>query len=140
MVVGCLTELAEKGIDPEDEDSCYSNKEEQEGVDPTVAARGLGLVGCVPLQSTLWSRYVPSNIQAKYREWKERSEGVGPSDGVGVREMLDALVRDGALSKRDGMGVASGKAQVRPKSSEKCAFILSCAKQNESDARKPRGF
>ena len=53
--------------------------------------------------------------------------------------MLDALVRDGALSKHDKLGVASDKAQVRPKSSEKCAFILNWVKQNERDARKPRG-
>ena len=35
---------------------------------------------------------------------------------------------------------AIGKAQVRPKSSEKCAFILNCVKQNACDGRKPRGF
>ena len=28
VVVGCLTELAEKGIDPEDKDRCYSDKED----------------------------------------------------------------------------------------------------------------
>ena len=136
MVVGRLIELAEKGIDLEHEDSYYNDEEEQEGVDPTIAARSLGPVGYVRLQNTLWSRYVPSNLQEKYREWKERSGGVGPFDGVGVSEMLDTLVRDGALSKRDGMDVA----KVRPKSSEKCPFILNCVKQNDSDARKPHGF
>ena len=51
--------------------------------------------------------------------------------------MLDALVRDGA---HDKLGVASGKAQVRPDNNEKCVFVLNCVKQNESDARKPCGF
>ena len=65
---------------------------------------------------------------------------MGLSDGVGVREMLDALVQDGALRKHENVREASCKAQVRPKSSEKCAFILNCVKQNATDDRKPRGF
>ena len=65
---------------------------------------------------------------------------MGSSDGQGVREMLDVLVRDGALSKRAGVMEASGKAQVRPKSSTKCAFSLNFLKQNACDARKPRWF
>ena len=39
---------------------------------------------------------------------------MGSSDGVGVREMLDALVRDGVPSKRANVQEANGKAQVRP--------------------------
>ena len=110
-------------------------------MDPTIVVRGLGPLGRVPLHDTLRSRYVPSNLQKRFREWREESgAGVGPSDGWGLRKMLDALVRDGALSKRDKLGVASGKAQVRPKSSERCVFILNCVKQNESDARIPHGF
>ena len=35
---------------------------------------------------------------------------------------------------------AIGKAHVRPKSSEKCAFMLNCVKQNTCDGRKLRGF
>ena len=54
--------------------------------------------------------------------------------------MLDALVRDGALSKHASVREANGKAQVRPNSSEKCAFILNCVKQTACDSRKPRGF
>ena len=65
---------------------------------------------------------------------------MGLSDGLGVREMLDALVRDGALRKHDNVREASGKAQVRPKSSERCAFILNCIEENACDDRKPRGF
>ena len=65
---------------------------------------------------------------------------MGSSDGLGVREMLDALVRDGALSRHANVQEASGKAQVRPKSSEKCAFILNCVKLNACDGRKPRDF
>ena len=65
---------------------------------------------------------------------------MGSSDGVGVREILDVLVRDGALSKRAGVMEASGKAQVGPKSSTKCAFILNRVKQNECDSHKLRGF
>ena len=65
---------------------------------------------------------------------------MGSSDGVGVREMLDALVRDGALSKRENVQEAGSKAQVRPRCSEKCAFILNCVKQNARDGHKPRGF
>ena len=49
----CLTKLAEKGINPELEDSYDSDEEEHEGVDPTIAARGLVPMGCVPLQNTL---------------------------------------------------------------------------------------
>ena len=58
---------------------------------------------------------------------------MGLSDGVGVRQMLDAMVRDGALQKHENVREASGKAQVRPKSSEKCAFKLNCLKQNTCD-------
>ena len=54
--------------------------------------------------------------------------------------MLDALVRHGALSKHASVREASGKAQVRLKSSEKCAFIVNCVKRNACDSRKPRGF
>ena len=54
--------------------------------------------------------------------------------------MVDALVRDGALSKRAGVMAASGKAPIQPKSRTKCAFIPSCVKQNERDSRNPRGF
>ena len=86
MVVGCLTEMAEKGLDAEDKDSYYSDEEEPEGVDPTIAARGLGPVGCAPLQETLWSQYVPSNLQKRYRNKNVGGGGgVGPSHGVGVR-------------------------------------------------------
>ena len=80
------------------------------------------------------------DLQNRYRKWRDVSGGVGSPDGVGVREMLDALVRDGALSKHVKVGEASGKAQVRPKSSTKCAFVLNCVKQNACDDRKPRGF
>ena len=140
VVVGCLTELAQKGIDPEDEESYYSDEEDHGEVDPAVAAKGLGQVGNVPIQDTLWSRCVPGDLRSRYQKWRDISGGVGSSDGVGVREMLDALVRDGALSRRTSVREASGKAQVRPKSSEKCAFILNCVKQNACDSRKPRGF
>ena len=57
-----------------------------------------------------------------------------------MREMLDALVWDGALSTGASIREASGKAQVRPKSNEKCAFILNGVKQNAFDSRKPRRF
>ena len=46
VVVGCLTELAEKG-DLEDEESYYSDEEDHGEVDPAVAAKGLGQVGNV---------------------------------------------------------------------------------------------
>ena len=65
---------------------------------------------------------------------------MGKSDGVGVQEMLKALVRNGALRKHENVREASGKAQVRPKNSEKCVFILNCVKQNACDSRQPRGF
>ena len=140
VVVGCLTELAEKGIDPEDEESYYSDEEDHNEVDPAVAAKGPGQVGDVPTQDKLWSRCVPGDLRSRYQKWRDVSGGVGSSDGVGVREMLDALVRDGALGRRTSVREASGKAQVRPKSSEKCASILNRMKQNASDSRKPRGF
>ena len=140
VVVGCLAELSEKGFDLEGDDSYYSDKEDQGEVDPSIAAKGLGQVESVPILDTLWSRCVPEDLQSRYRKWRTDSGGVGSSDGVGVREMLEALVRDGALSKREGVKEASGKAQVRPKSSEKCAFILNCVKQNKCDGRKPHGF
>ena len=49
VVVSCLTELAEKGIDPEDEGSYYNDEEDHGGVDPAVAAKGPGKVGNVPI-------------------------------------------------------------------------------------------
>ena len=140
VVVGCLTDPAEKGIDPEDEESYYSDEEDLGEVDPAVAAKGQGQVGDVTILDTLWSRCVPEDLRSRYQKWRDASRGVGSSDGVGVREMLDALVQDGALSRRTSVRQASGKAQARPKSSEKCAFILNCVKQNACDSRKPRGF
>ena len=110
MVVGCLTELAEKGIAPEDEESYYSDEEDHGEVDPAVATRGLGQVGNVPIQDTPWSRCVPQDLRSRYQKWRDDSRGVGSSAGVGVREMLDALVRDGALSKHTNVREASGKA------------------------------
>ena len=53
MVAGCLTELAEKGIDPEDEESYNSDLEDHGELDPTVAARGLGQVGNMPTAEPL---------------------------------------------------------------------------------------
>ena len=140
MVVGCFTELVEKGVDPEDENSYYGDEEDQGEVDPSIAAKGLGQVGNVPIQDSLWSRCVPEDLQSQYRKWRSASGGVGSSDGVGVREMLDALVRDGAPSKRAGIMDASGKAQVRPKSSTKCVFILNRVKQNEWRNWAPSGL
>ena len=140
VVAGYLTELAERGLAPEDEDSYYSEEEDQGEVDLSIAAKRLGQVGNVLIRDTLWSRCVPADLQSRYRKWRTNSGSVGSSDGVGVREMLDALVRNGALSNRDGVKEAGGKAQVRPKSCTKCAFILNCVKQNECDGRKPRGF
>ena len=139
VLVGGLTKLAEKGIDPEDEESYYTDEEDHGEVDPTVSARGLGHVGNVPTAESLWSRCVPEDLRGRYQEWRQETCGVGSSDGVGVREMLHALVRDGALSKHENVQEASGKAQVRPKSGEKCAFIMNCVKQNASDGRKQRG-
>ena len=46
-------------------------------MDPTIAARSLGPVGCVPLHGTLCPRYVPSNLQKRYRKWREESGGGG---------------------------------------------------------------
>ena len=68
MVVSCLPELAEKGIDPEDEESYYNSKEDHGEVDPAIAARGLGQVGNVPIQDTLWSRCVPEPaVEGRFR-------------------------------------------------------------------------
>ena len=69
----------------------------------------------------MWSS---EDLRSRYQKWRDVSGGVGSSDGVGVREMLDALVRDGAVSKQTNVREANGKAQVRAKSSEKCVFIL----------------
>ena len=99
MVVGCLSELVEKGVDPEDEESYYSDEEDHGEVEPAVAARGLGQVGNVPIAEALWSRCVPEDLRSWYQKWRQKTRGVGSSDGVGVREMLDALVGDGALGK-----------------------------------------
>ena len=49
VVVGCLTEFAENVIDPEDEESYYSDEEDRGEVDPAVAAKGLGQVGILPI-------------------------------------------------------------------------------------------
>ena len=130
VVVGSLSQSAEKGIDAEDEESYYSDEEHHGDVDPAVVATGLGQVENVPIQDTLWSRCIPDDLRSRYQKWRKETRGVGSSDGVRVREMLDALVRNGALSKHTNVQEASSKAQVRPKSSEKCAFILNCLKQN----------
>ena len=83
VVVGCLTKLAEKGIDPEDEGSYYGDEDDDGEVDPTVAARGLGQVGNVPIAESLWSRCVPGDLRDRYRRWRQETHGVGASDGVG---------------------------------------------------------
>ena len=70
VVVGCLSELAEKGVDQEDEESYYSEEEDHGEVDPAVAARGLGQVGNVPIAETLWSRYVPEDLRSRYQKWR----------------------------------------------------------------------
>ena len=140
VVVGCLTELAEKGISLEDEESYYSDEDDDGEVDPTVAARGLGQVGNVPIAESLWSRYVPGDLRDRYRRWRQETHGMGASDGVGVREMLDALVRDGEQRNHENMRQASSKAVGRPNNSEKCAFNLNCVKQIVCDDRKTRGF
>ena len=140
MVVGCLSALCEKGVDSKHEEGYYNDEEDDGEGDPAVAARGLGQVGNVPMQDTLWSRCVPEDLRSRYQKWRRETSGVGSSRGVGLREMLDALVRDGALSKHMNMHEASGKAEVRPKSSEKCAFILNCANHNACDGCKRRGF
>ena len=68
VVVGCLTKLAEKGIDPEDEESYYSDEEDADDreVHPMVAARRRGQVGNVPISKSLWSRCVPGDLRDKY--------------------------------------------------------------------------
>ena len=63
-----------------------------------------------------------------------------PLSGVGVVEIMEALAHNGALGRDVSGAPASGKAQVRPKNQEKCAFILNCVAQERSDARKPQGF
>ena len=100
VFVGCLTELREKGIDPEDEESYYGDEEDHGEVDPAVVARGLGQIKNIPIHDTLWSRCILVDPRSRYQKWRKESGGVGSSNGVGVREMLDALVRDGAPSKR----------------------------------------
>ena len=45
VIVGCSTELAEKGLDVEDEESYCSDEGDYGEVDPTVAARGQGKWG-----------------------------------------------------------------------------------------------
>ena len=49
VVVGCLPELTEKGVDPKDEESYYGDEDDHGEVDPAVAARGLGQVGNAPI-------------------------------------------------------------------------------------------
>ena len=90
VVVGCLTELGEKGIDPKDEESYYSDEEDHREANPTVAARGLGRVGNVPTAESLWSRCVPEDFRCRYQKWRQETHRVGSLDRVGVREMLDA--------------------------------------------------
>ena len=85
VVVSCLTELAENGIDPEDEESYYTDEEDHGEVNPTVAARGLGQVGNGPLADSPWSRCVPEHLNSRYQKWRQETHGV--ADGVGVREM-----------------------------------------------------
>ena len=70
MVVGRLTELADKGIDPDDEESYYSDEEDEGEVHPTVAARGLGQVGNVPIAQSPWLRCAPDDLRDRYRRWR----------------------------------------------------------------------
>ena len=64
-----------------------------------------------------------TKLQKRYCQWRTVSGGVGSSDGVGLRQMLDAFVLRAALSKCAGVMEASGKARVRPTGCPKCMFI-----------------
>ena len=139
VLVSVLTKVPERGLEEDLDDSYYTDEEESD-VSPELASRGLGSVGNLPLTRTLWDRYIPSDLRDTYIQWLHSTGGGGGSAGLGVNEMLQALVWDGALSSSDGNAPPWGQAKVIAKNSEECSFILNCTKLNSCDPRKPGGF
>ena len=139
VLVLVLTKVPEKGLEEDLDDSYYSD-EEEEDASPELASKGLGSVRSVPVARSLWDRFIPSALKDIYIRWLHSSGGVGSSVGLGVSEVLKALVRDGALSAGELNRPSSRRAKVIPKNSEKCSFVLNCNKRNSCDPRKPAGF
>ena len=40
-------------------------------MDPAVAAKGLGQIGNVPIQDTLWLRCIPEDLRSRYQKWRK---------------------------------------------------------------------
>ena len=81
----------------------------------------------------------PTDLYNKYWQWR-KTGGAQPSWGVEVVEMMEARARNGALGWDMSGASASGKAQVHLEKKKKCAFLLNCVAQKNSDERKPQGL
>ena len=102
--------MAEKGWE-EEEYACYSDEENPEEVDVSVAAKGIGACGIMELSGSLWDRAVPQDLLPQYKHWLRKSGRVGESSVVGLPETLRSLVAEGCLVQGGGGGfVAFGKA------------------------------
>ena len=87
---------------------------------------------------SLWQKWVPKGLCERYKDWESEQPPM-IFKGKGVPEMLEAI-RQAGQRKATGDEVATGRAVVIPKNSEKCSMIFNCRKQSHADDRKPKGF
>ena len=104
LVIGTHASQTWRRTEPDEDESYYSDEECEDDVKPEVAAKVAGQIGNVLLHESLSSRCVSKDLKGKYENGMEQTAGVGTWTDVGVREMLCALVRDGALLPRGGGG------------------------------------
>ena len=110
MVTLTRTDLKEAEYDPSD------GKERLHGLlDPEIGCKGLGVgvVGCVPVHESIWSKYAPAALEWALSVLPDQEWYKGP----GLQATVDKMVEDGLL----GLGTAPCKSQFK-----------ACVKQNNA--------
>ena len=86
----CLECLPGDDWEEEDDDTCYSDEEEDGEVDPTIASKGRGECSRVQLSKELWGHCVPACLLDKYKGYLCRFGGWGGVRALVLRKCLIA--------------------------------------------------
>ena len=132
-----LQEVLDDGLDGE-EDGYYSSEDEDE-IDPEIAAKGLGSAGRVHVHAPLWRSLVPQDLLRTYEKHAKARGANLKSHCTKLALMMRALRVDTRGVKRTRLRPTS-RAFLRPKNRQKCRMILDASPINEADPRRPQKF
>lgn len=120
--------------DNQSSDTSPGPKPTQPTVDITIAAKGIGPTGCVPIPQHIWLSSAPGGLLLA----DARTPPQKPSNCPCVQAMLDALLSAGLVAIHPGL--PNAEVFLKPKSSTKAALIINMRALNANCPFPPPKF